>query len=86
MRQLGKSIVFFKCFEAQKMGACIKNDLRQRYGQEVDDVLPKGRSDDFVEPPQPKPIEGEVDPSALFSMMFGFDIVSLAGSEMILAL
>merc|ERR550517_1691209 len=63
-------MTFFKCFKGKKLEACMKKDLRERFGQFFDDEL-MTMSRHFMGEDEKRPFGNRDN---MFDMLYGFDV------------
>ena len=77
-QELAKPVVFFNCFKGKKLAACMKKDLRQMYGNDVDEGIAMAR--EFATNAQSGQT-AEADPASIFSMIYGFDVGNMPANN-----
>lgn len=70
MVELAQPMTFFKCFKGKKLEACMKKDLRERFGQFFDDEL-MTMSRHFMGEDEKRPFGNRDN---MFDMLYGFDV------------
>lgn len=69
MKDIVQPMAFFKCFKGKKLEACMKKDLRERFGQFFDDELMM-MSRQFMGDDK-KSLNNRDN---MFDMLYGFDV------------
>jgi len=70
MKDLNQPMAFFKCFKGKKLEACMKKDLRERFGEFFDDEMMM-MSRQFMGDEDKKPYASRDN---MFDMLYGFDV------------
>lgn len=81
LKELAQPMVFFRCFKGKKLEACMKKDLREKFGTIMeDDMMSMARHGmrhpELFGDEQPNNEENSLD--NIFNMIYGFDITSSA--------
>ncbi len=78
MKDLVKPLSFFKCFKGRKIEACMKKDLRDKFGSLLSGITSNIRSQ-LNSPTTSGETDGMDKVQSIFNMVYGFDMDNTDG-------